>query len=65
MPHPNALSLASLEGLDFLSIYCKINLMKIHYTTVPFGVVVSSLDSHQAVWGSNLITSQIIFIFPP
>ena len=29
MPHPNALSLASLEGTDF---YCKINLMKNQFT---------------------------------
>ena len=36
MPHPNALSLVSLEGPDFfLSIYCKINLMKIQCIIQP------------------------------
>ena len=63
MPHPNALSLAFLEGPDFFVylLYNKFNENSVHYITVPFGVVVSNLGSHQAVRGSNPITSQIIF----
>jgi hypothetical protein len=50
MPHPNALSLAT----QILSICCnKFDENSMHYTTVPFGVVVSSLNSHQTDWGSN------------
>ena len=54
MPHSNALSLVSLEGPDFL---CKLDENSVLYTTIPFGVVVSNLDFHQADRGSNSITS--------
>ena len=41
-------------------LYNRFNENSGHYTTVPSGVVVSSLDSHRAVQGSNPITCQII-----
>ena len=46
----------------FLYIYCKIifDQNSVHYTTVPFGVVVSSLDSHRAGRGSNPINSKLL-----
>ena len=59
MTHPNALSKAFLEGPDFFVylLYNKFNENSVYYTTVSFGVVVSSLDSHQAGLGSNPIDS--------
>ena len=64
MPHPNALSLASLEGPD---LFCKNFLIYFQIlepsTTVPFGVVVSILDTHQADTDSNPINSISFFIF--
>ena len=48
MPHPSVLQNNCNEN-------------SVHFTPVPFSGVVSSLDSHQAVCGSNPIISQIIF----